>query len=100
MEIDTDVTIPILDEPITDNEIKLTFRAMKKPGFDYKLPILSILVTYFSFMLVNIMMFYVKYPVSLAYSLLSLIPRNFRGVQMMKCLACLYDRIIANRVKL
>ena len=78
MEIDTDVTIPILDEPITDNEIKLAFRAMKKPGFDYKLPILSILVTYFSLMLVNIMnmMFYVKYPVTLAYSLLSLIPKK------------------------
>ena len=55
MEIDTDVIVPILDEPITDNEIKLAFRAMKKPGFDYNLPILSILVTYFSFMLVNIM---------------------------------------------
>ena len=52
-------------------------------------------------------MFYVSYPFSLMLSLLSLIPKsgnlalpsNYRGVQMMKSLACLYDRIIANRLK-
>ena len=110
MKIESDVNIPILDDPISENEIKIVWRSMKKPGFDYNLPILSILVTYFSLMLVNIlnMMFYVKYPASLACSLLSVIPKkgnlmlpkNFRGIQMMKCLACLYDRVITNRLKL
>ena len=29
-----------------------------------------------------------------------MLPKNYRGIQMMKSLACLYDRIIANRLKL
>ena len=53
------------------------------------------------------MMFFVKYPMSLAFSLLLLIPKsgnlklpkNYRGIQMLKSLACLYDRVIANRLK-
>ena len=28
------------------------------------------------------------------------LPKNFRGIQMMKSLACLYDRVITNRLKL
>ena len=28
-----------------------------------------------------------------------MLPKNFRGIQMMKSLACLYDRIITNRLK-
>ena len=76
----------------------------------YNMQILTLLVTFFSLMLTNLLniWFYVKYPASLACSLLSLIPKkgnlklpkNFRGIQMMKSLACLYDRVIANRLKL
>ena len=33
MEIKSDVTIPILDEPITDIEIKSAWKGMKKSGF-------------------------------------------------------------------
>ena len=109
MEISTDSNVPALDQPIDAEEIKTAFKDMKKPGFDYKLPILSIFVTYFMALLVTMMnaIFSIKYPVSLAYSLLSLIPKkgnlmlpkNYRGVQMMKTLACLYDRIITNRLK-
>ena len=90
MEIESDVNIPLLDKPINENEIKVAWRTMKKSGFDYNLPILSVLVTFFSFMLVNLinLMFYVKYPMTLACSLLSLIPKkgnlmlpkNFRGI--------------------
>ena len=100
LEINTDVEVPALDRPIVAEEIKTAYKEMKKPGFDFDLPILSILVTYFSVLLVTIMnaMFLVKYPASLAYSLLSLIPKkgklmlpkNYRGVQMMKTLACLW----------
>ena len=82
---------------------------MKKSGFDFQLPILYVLITQFSLMLVNLMnmIFYMKYLISLACSLLSLIPKignlmlpkNYRGIQMMKSLACLYDRIITNRLK-
>ena len=110
MEVDCNVDIHVLDEPISENEIKAGFKNMKKSGCNYNLPVLSILVTYFTLLLVNLlnMIFYVKYTVSLACSLLALIPKKgnlmlpktFRGIQMIKILACLYDRIIANRLKL
>ena len=110
MEIETNVTVPLLDDPINEREVKEAWNSMKKSGYDFQLPIQSVLVTYFSLMLVNIMnlMFFVKYPLSMACSLLSLIPKkgnlllpkNFRGIQMMKALACLYDRVITNRLKL
>ena len=47
MEIDSNVIIPVLDEPISENEVNPAWNGMKKSGFDYNLPILSILVTYF-----------------------------------------------------
>ena len=109
MEITTDADMPDLDRPIDAEEIKTAYKDMKKPGFDYNLPILSIFVTYFTTLLVTMMnaIFSTKYPVSLAYSLLTLIPKkgnlmlpkNWRGIQMMKTFACLYDRIITNRFK-
>ena len=109
MEINTDKYVEALDKPIDDEEVKSAFKSMKKSGFDYNLPVLSILVTYFTLMVVNIMnaIFFVKYPISLAFSLLSLIPKkgnlmlpkNFRGIQMMKSFAVLFDRIITNRLK-
>ena len=109
MEITTDNEVPSLDQPIDEDEVKSAFKDMKKSGFDFDLSILSILITYFSVLLVSVMnaIFLVKYPMTLAYSLLSLIPKkgnlmlpkNYRGVQMMKTLACLYDRIITNRLK-
>ena len=104
MEIKSDVNIPVMDEPVNENEIIVVWKTMEKSGVDYYLPILSVLITFFGLMLVHIMnmMFYVEYPVTLASSLLSLIPKkgnlmlpkNFRGIQMMKSLSCLYDRIV------
>ena len=51
-------------------------------------------------LMLNIM-FYIAYPIELAVSLLSAIPKpgppspkNFRGIQMLRALAVLYDRII------
>ena len=110
MNLESDVHVPVLDDPISGPEIHEAFNGMKKAGFDYNLPILNVLVTYFMLLLVRIMnmMFYVGYPVSLACSLLSIIPKkgnlllpkNYRGIQMLKALACLFDRIIGNRLKL
>ena len=109
-QLDTDVYIPALDDPITSNEISDAYKSMKKGGFDFNLPILGILTGTLSqilLILLNIM-FFVRYPLSLATSLVSLIPKkgnlkltkNYRGIQMLKLLACLFDRIIANRLKL
>ena len=78
MSLDTNMHVPVLDDPITEDEVRTAFRDMKKSGFDYPLTILNILVTAFSALLVTIfnMIFYVKYPVTLACSLLSLIPKK------------------------
>ena len=80
MEIHTEKSVEALDKPISNEEVKTAFTSMKKSGFDYNLPVLSILVTYFTLMVVNIMnaIFYVKYQLSLAFSLLSLIPKKGR----------------------
>ena len=109
MCLQSDKEVPALDHPLTENEVQTAFKHMKNSGYDYRLPVLNTLVQSFSLLLVTIlnMIFFVKYPVSLACSLLSLIPKtgnlrlpkNYRGIQMMKALACLYDHIIANRLK-
>ena len=67
MEITTDKDVLALDQPIDADEIKTAFKSMKKSGFDYKLPILSVFVTYFMTLLVTLMnaIFSVRYPVSL-----------------------------------
>ena len=56
-------------------------------------------------LLLNIM-FYVNYPLELTVSLLIAIPKkglpipkNFRGIQMLRALAVLYDRIMNNRLE-
>ena len=70
---------------------------MKKGGYDYGINVLQILVSMMSPLLLlpfNIM-FYVSYPVSLARSLLIVLPKkgdlalamNYRGIQMFELLA-------------
>ena len=34
MKFYSDVDVPDLDEPITEKEIKIVWKSMKKPGFD------------------------------------------------------------------
>ena len=55
LQIESDVTVPVLDDPITDEEIKCAWRNMKKSGYDYNMEVLNILVTFFSLILVNMM---------------------------------------------
>ena len=54
-QIESDVTVPVLDDPITEEEIKCAWRNMKKSGYDYNMEVLNILVTFFSLILVNMM---------------------------------------------
>ena len=91
MALESDTYIPVLDNPISGDEMNSAWKEMKKSGYDYNLPIIGILISYFSFTILNILniLFYVKYPVSLACSLLSIIPKkgdlmlpkNYRGIQ-------------------
>ena len=109
-KLESEVYVPVLDDPISSEETIDAYEDMKKSGYDYNLPVLRILLTNFTLLIVSILnlMFYVRYPLSLVTSLLSLIPKkgnlklpkNFRGIQMLKTFANLYDRIITNRLKL
>ena len=108
MDLQSNVTIPMLDDPITQSEVEDAMDDMKKGGYDYPLPVVNILRQLFLPALVLLMnlIFFVKYPIQLAVSLLFTIPKsgdlsiatNFRGIQMMKSLACLYDRIVNTRL--
>ena len=108
--LESEVYVPVLDDPISSEETLDAYEDMKKSGYDYNLPVLRILLANFTLIIVSILnlMFYVRYPLSLVTSLLSLIPKkgnlklpkNFRGIQMLKTFACLYDRVITNRLKL
>ena len=102
------ITIPVVDDPISKNDVDEAVKSMKNGGFDYNLPILLILTSCFSntvLLLLNFI-FFVRYPVDLALSLLSVIPKkgnlqlskNYRGIQMLRALGSLYDRIIAKRL--
>ena len=104
----TKVYLPVLDDPISYNDVEEAMKNMKKGGYDYKLPILNMLTTIFLPMILIIMnfMFYLHYPITLACSLLValpkkgnlLLPKNYRGIQMLPALGALYDRILANRL--
>ena len=106
--LQTNVSIPILDDPISVPEVDEALKSMKNGGYDYNLPVLYILFTCFTnslLLLLNIF-FFTKYPIQLALSLLTvipkkgsmLLPKNYRGIQMLRALGSLYDRIIARRI--
>ena len=107
-ELETDNYVPELDDPISKEELDKALGEMKSGGYDHRLDIFKSVVGVFSpliLLLLNIM-FYMSYPIDLAVSLLSAIPKpgppslkNFRGIQMLRAIAVLYDRIITNRLE-
>ena len=82
---------------------------MKKGGYDYQLSVLKVVVRVLAPLLLLFfnLMFYVAYPISLAKSLLSALPKkgnlalpvNYRGIQMLAALSALYDRILTIRLR-
>ena len=101
--------VPELDDPITKEELDKAMGNMKNGGYDHRIDNFKPIVKIFSPLILLILniMFYISYPIELAVSLLSAIPkpgppspRNFRGIQMLRALAVLYDRIITNRLEL
>ena len=108
-ELTTDEYVPSLDNPITMQEMKDASGLMKNGGFDHKSDKFKIIVNTMSpliLLLLNIL-FYVAYPVNLAVSLLAALPKkgdlslpkNYRGIQMIKALAVLFDRVITKRIE-
>ena len=78
MSLQSNVTIPILDDPITTNEVNESIKNMKKGGYDYPLSIVYMLTSMFLARLVLLLnvIFYVKYPIQCAKSLLFTIPKK------------------------
>ena len=108
-ELISDRHVPELDDPITEEELDKAMGKMKSGGYDHRLDNFKLIVKIFSPLILLILniMFYINYPVELAVSLLNAIPKpgppspkNFRGIQMLRALAVLYDRIITNRLEL
>lgn len=108
--LDTNIHIPVLDKPIDEHELLYTYKDLSKGGFDYNVQIISIMMKHFSATLLLLFnyIFFLKYPLTLACSMMFFIfkkgstklPGNYRGIQMLKSLACFYDRILYNRLKL
>ena len=108
MHTDTDLYIPVTDDPITEVEISNAYKKMKKGGYDFSLDVLKmIMVVLLPIMLILVnLVFFVSYPMKFAMSLLSAIPKkgnlkilsNYRGIHMQNLLSLLYDRVIANRL--
>lgn len=106
----TDVYIPLLDNPIDPLETDVAIKESKKGGFDFPSPIFKlnkdILIPILT-IIFNII-FFGNYPHAMAISMLHLIPKsgnlnlmtNWRGIQSLNGIAELYDRIIANRIKM
>ena len=108
-ELSTDAYVPTLDDPICQGEIDGAIGEMKKGGYDYQLSILKVVARMMAPLLIMFfnIMFYVAYPVSLAKSLLSALPKkgnlslpvNYRGIQMLAAVSALYDRILTIRLR-
>ena len=109
MELNTDVYIPTLDDPITSNEIETAINEMKKGGFDHRMDMFRIIMKVMWPLILIIMniLFYITYPPKLALSILNALPKkgnlslakNYRGIQMLQAFGVLFDRIITNRIK-
>ena len=107
-ELNTEVSDPALDDPITEEEMDSALNQMKKGGYDHRIDMLRAMVKVMSPLMLVLLntMFFVAYPECLAISLLTAIPKkgdlslvtNYRGIQMLPALAVLFDRIIANRL--
>ena len=107
-QLETDIYNYELDKPVTSTELDEAMKKMKNGGFDHRIDKFKTIVNVMSPIIVLLMniLFYVAYPIKLAISLLTAIPKkgnlslakNYRGIQMMAALAVLYDRIITLRI--
>ena len=86
-------------------EMNTAVKNMKKGGYNYALDVLFLVMSCLSMCLLKLLniMFFFKYPVTLALSILTTIPKkgnmslvtNYGGIQTQTLLGILYDRIIA-----
>ena len=77
-QLQSNISIPSLDEPIIEKEIDDARKKMKKGGFDYTINILQLLILNIKpqlIMLLN-MIFYLCYPVNMSLNIFSAIPKK------------------------
>ena len=108
-KLDSNVYIPLLDDPITERDVNEAMKDCKKGGYDYNVSILNILIINMLPLLTLLFncLLYISYPLKLACSLLITIPKgenlklpcNVRGIQMLPAIWMLYDRIITKRLE-
>ena len=106
----SEVYIPATDDEINAAEVNHAYKQMKKGGYDFPLSCIGILISVLGSVLLLLMNIILlgAYPANLCISLMSALPKsgnlrlsdNYRGIQMQRLLANLYDRIICNRLLL
>ena len=106
--LNSEIYIPILDDPITLDEVERAGRQMKKGGYDLPNGIIGPIMTACGDIIMCLMnlLFTAHHPMYLDISLLCALPKkgdlslpkNYRGIQMMPLLAGWYDRILTNRL--
>ena len=101
--LSSNVYIPLLDDPMTNIEVRETVRKCKKGGYDFPITSMKNFILNFMSIIIRLLnaIFYGYYPVKLACSLLFSIPKkgnlrlpkNFRGIQMLPTLGVIYGRL-------
>ena len=107
-KLETETYEPSLDDPITATEMDDAMNQMKNGGYDHRIEMFKLIKKVASPLILIFLnaLFFVAYPIKLAISLLSAIPKigdlsickNYRGIQMLPALAVLYDRVLALRL--
>ena len=108
LEINTNIYIPVTDDPISMEEIKEGFTQQKK-GYNYTNNLLKPIkdsLFRVTFLLFNIIFFAIE-TIAWAPSLLFTIPKkgnltlpqNWRGIQICEYFNSWYDRILSNRIR-
>ena len=102
--LESNVYIPLLDDPITDYDINATRKSMKKAGYEFALSTLDILLNFY----INVTQYYVLriIPSGMAIYLLTAIPKkgnlkfcgNYSGIHMLPTVGVHFDRIIDNKL--
>ena len=106
--LSTNVYIAETDDPITATELDDASNQMKKGGYDFPVSCVSLLMSTVGTVMLLLMncILFGSFPAQLCISVLSAIPKmgnlrdsaNYRGIQMQRLLAIMYDRIMGNRL--
>ena len=106
--LESNIYIPLTDDPISIDDVTSCAKQLKKGGFDYPIEVIKLVIRSIpavSLLLLN-MILYNSWPSKLCTSLLALIPKtgdlrlpnNYRGIQIQPLFSSLFDKITSNRL--